>query len=52
MVYQLRREDGSPDPLSEGVLISPEGQRVPLEWGRGILVEPTQTWFSPVDDAE
>ena len=52
MVYQLRREDGSPDPLSDGVLISPEGRRVPLEWGRGVLVEPTQTWFSPVDDAE
>ena len=52
MVYQLRREDGSPDPLSDGVLISPEGLRVPLEWGRGVLVEPTQTWFSPVDDAE
>ena len=52
MVYKLRREDGSPDPLSDGVLISPEGRRVPLEWGRGVLVEPTQTWFSPVDDAE
>jgi predicted secreted hydrolase len=49
MVYQLRREDGTPDPLSDGVLIDPEGERHALEWGSEVLVEPTDTWRSPVD---
>ena len=49
MVYQLRLSDGSPDPLSDGVLIDPAGRRVPLEWGSEVLVEPTGTWASPVD---
>lgn len=52
MVYQLRRDDGTADPLSDGVLIDPEGRRVPLEWGREISVTPTGTWSSPVDGAE
>lgn len=52
MVYQLRRADGSADPLSDGVLIDPEGRRVPLEWGREVSVEPTGSWTSPVDGAE
>jgi predicted secreted hydrolase len=33
MVYQLRLADGSADPLSDGVLIDPDGRKVPLEWG-------------------
>lgn len=49
MVYQLRLEDGSADPLSDGVLIDPAGRRVPLEWGAGVRVEPTGSWTSPVD---
>lgn len=52
MVYQIRREDGSPDPLSDGVLIDPDGNRVPLEWGRDVEVTPTARWASPEDGAE
>ena len=52
MVYQLRREDGSADPLSDGVLIDPQGRRVPLEWGTDITVTPTGSWRSPEDGAE
>lgn len=52
MVYQLRRDDGTADPLSDGVLIDPEGRRIPLEWGSEISVTPTGTWSSPVDGAE
>lgn len=52
MVYQLRLADGTTDPLSDGVLIDPDGRRVPLEWGRDVSVEPTDTWASPVDGAE
>ena len=51
MVYQLRLDDGTPDPLSDGVLIDPNGRRVPLEWGGDVSVEPTGTWASPVDGA-
>lgn len=52
MVYQLRLEDGTPDPLSDGVLIDPEGNRIPLDWGSEVDVQPTGTWSSPVDGAE
>lgn len=52
MVYQLRRDDGTADPLSDGVLIDPEGRRIPLEWGGEVSVTPTGTWSSPVDGAE
>ena len=52
MVYQLRREDGTADPLSDGVLIDPQGRRIPLEWGEDITVTPTDRWASPVDGAE
>lgn len=51
MVYQLRREDGSADPLSDGVLIDPDGNRYELEWGADILVESTESWASPMDGA-
>ncbi|MEQ8329747.1 MAG: lipocalin-like domain-containing protein [Longimicrobiales bacterium] len=49
MVYQLRNDDGTAHPLSDGVLVSPEGTRVPLAWGRDIQVEPTGRWTSPRD---
>lgn len=52
MVYQLRREDGSADPLSDGVLIDPSGRRVPLTWGTDVEVVPTDRWASPMDGAE
>jgi predicted secreted hydrolase len=51
MVYQLRLEDGTADPLSDGVLIDPDGQRIPLDWGTEVQIEPTDTWRSPVDGA-
>lgn len=52
MVYQLRLEDGSADPLSDGVLISPEGDRIPLEWGEDVFVEPTERWRAPDGQAD
>lgn len=51
MIYQLRRTDGSADPLSDGVIIDPDGQRVPLEWGTDVVMQPTSTWTSPIDGA-
>lgn len=49
MVYQLRREDGRADPLSDGVLIDPSGRKVPLVWGRDVEVTVDDEWSSPVD---
>ena len=49
MVYQLRREDGSADPHSDGALIDPTGRRIPLEWDHDIQVEATSEWKSPHD---
>ncbi len=49
MVYQLRLADGSADPLSDGVLIDPEGRKVPLEWGEDLELEVTDQWTSPID---
>jgi predicted secreted hydrolase len=48
MVYQLRRADGSPDPLSKGVVVQADGAfaTLPLQ---GFSVEPTGTWESPID---
>jgi predicted secreted hydrolase len=51
MIYQLRRADGVADPLSDGVLVDPDGVRVPLEWGTDVVVEPTGSWTSPLDGA-
>jgi predicted secreted hydrolase len=51
MVYQLRLSDGRADPLSDGVLIDPEGRKVPLEWGRDLTLEALGSWTSPVDGA-
>jgi predicted secreted hydrolase len=51
MIYQLRRADGSADPLSDGVIIDPNGLKVPLEWGTDVVVAPSGTWTSPIDGA-
>jgi predicted secreted hydrolase len=51
MVYQLRLADGSADPLSDGVLIDPDGRKVPLEWGADVRLEVTGSWTSPIDGA-
>ncbi|MEX2466860.1 MAG: lipocalin-like domain-containing protein [Gemmatimonadota bacterium] len=51
MVYQLRLADGTPDPLSDGVLIDPDGEKIPLEWGTDVRLEPTGSWTSPIDGA-
>ena len=51
MVYALRRVDGSAHPLSDGVLIAPDGSRRPLTWGKDISVTPTRRWTSPLDGA-
>ena len=52
MVYQLRREDGSADPLSDGVLIDPSGERVALDWSRDVELVPSGRWRSPIDGSE
>jgi predicted secreted hydrolase len=49
MAYALRRGDGSPHPLSEAVLVDPEGHARRLAWGTDITVTPTGAWTSPVD---
>jgi predicted secreted hydrolase len=48
MVYQLRRADGSPDPLSKGVVVQADGsaRTLPLD---AFEVEPTGSWASPID---
>jgi len=51
MIYRMRRADGSADPYSDGVLVDPSGVRVPLAWGRDVVVEETDSWVSPVDGA-
>ena len=51
MVYQLRLADGSADPLSDGVLIDPDGRKVPLEWGSDVRLDVTGSWTSPIDGA-
>jgi predicted secreted hydrolase len=51
MIYQLRRADGSADPLSDGVLIDPSGLRIPLEWGRDVTMQAMGAWTSPIDGA-
>jgi predicted secreted hydrolase len=47
LVYALRLSDGSAHPLSEGVLVDPQGTKRRLTWGSGVLVEALGTWTSP-----
>jgi predicted secreted hydrolase len=49
MIYRLRRSDGSADRLSDGVLIDPDGARIPLDWGVDVTMTSTGTWTSPID---
>ncbi|MDZ7778924.1 MAG: lipocalin-like domain-containing protein [Gemmatimonadota bacterium] len=49
MVYQLRLADGRPDPLSDGVLIDPEGEKTRLAWDDELTLEVTEHWTSPID---
>jgi predicted secreted hydrolase len=51
MVYQLRLADGTPDPLSDGVLVDPAGAKVPLTWGSDLQLETTDRWTSSLDGA-
>jgi predicted secreted hydrolase len=51
MIYRLRRGDGSAAAESAGVLVDPEGVKVPLTWGVEVVVESTGTWASPADGA-
>jgi predicted secreted hydrolase len=51
MYYQLRREDGSADPLSKGRWVRPNGTSRLVENGEvGLRV--TERWQSPLDGAE
>lgn len=51
MIYALRRADGSPHPLSDGVLVDPEGNATRLRWGEDVRVRVTGRWSSPLDGA-
>ena len=46
MVYRLRRRDGSPDPLSAGTLVSPDG-RVERLGRDDVAIEVLDHWTSP-----
>ena len=46
MAYQLRREDGSADPLSAGSLVGADGEASYLP-SREYRIEPLATWRSP-----
>ena len=51
MVYRLRREDGSTDPLSKGVLVEADGSHRLLN-SDDFSLEATGTWRSPLDGSE
>lgn len=46
MFYSLRRADGSPDPISAGVVVAPDGRARPLG-ATDVRIEVTGTWTSP-----
>jgi predicted secreted hydrolase len=50
MYYQLRREDGSADPLSKGSLVDPTGAMSSLRQG-DVALEVLEVWRSPLDGA-
>ena len=50
MLYQLRREDGSKDPLSKGSLIPASGEKRHLP-ADAYSLEPLATWESPLGGA-
>ena len=47
MLYQLRRADGSEDPLSEGSLVASSGTKTRLD-ARDFALEPLDIWASPL----
>ncbi len=51
MVYRLRGKDGSTDPLSEGVLVAPDGSHLRIDAAQFDLTV-LDSWVSPVDGAE
>ena len=46
MWYQLRRKDGSSDPLSSGCLVAADGTKTPLA-NTAVRAEPLGAWTSP-----
>jgi len=46
MVFQIRREDGSIDPLSSGTWIAPNGETHPLKQA-DFTIQVLDTWLSP-----
>jgi predicted secreted hydrolase len=51
MFFELRRDDGLPDPLNHGALVEADGSFRPLGAGE-VELEVTGRWASPVDGAE
>ncbi|HSG47772.1 MAG TPA: lipocalin-like domain-containing protein, partial [Longimicrobiales bacterium] len=51
MVYRLRRDDGSTDPLSKGVLVEADGTSRRLS-SEEFALAPLETWRSPLDGTE
>jgi predicted secreted hydrolase len=51
MYYQLRLQDGTPDPLSKGVIVSPLGEGRVLTTGE-VRLTALGRWRSPLDGAE
>jgi predicted secreted hydrolase len=47
MVYALRMADGGAHPMSEGILVDPQGRSRRLAWGSDVQVAPLDTWISP-----
>jgi predicted secreted hydrolase len=50
MFFELRRADGTPDPLNHGVLVRPDGGYRRLSASE-VELEPTGRWQSPLDGA-
>jgi predicted secreted hydrolase len=50
MFYQLRRGDGTRDPLSKGTVVDPDGRSRPLDAG-ALALEVLGEWESPRDGA-
>lgn len=46
MLYQLRRDDGSADPFSQGVFVAPDGTKRGLQASEFTITH-TRTWRSP-----
>jgi predicted secreted hydrolase len=51
MVYQMRRDDGTADPMSSGSRIDADGERAPLLWS-DVQLEVVDWWTSPETDVQ